>query len=272
MIFIATLEGLSLVCVGVALAISQSGKHLLFHGGHDQNNNDNTTMISPTNPAMNITQQQQEQHDESIIMGILGAGLCWIIAAVLFIKKLCKKRRRRLQQEAEAAIRIAMDEVVNPNYQPIEPQQQQLHPDLIPYGAVDNLNKSNVIGEQLSGGNHDDHHDGNDKRDHNDEDDHDHQTIPSSHPSFWTVISLTTLGALDEMSYFPALVVGQVVSPLDLCLGTLLAACVIVVMVTCFLQPITPLMTWLDRIPLHGIVTMFATVLTLNVLWDWWHS
>jgi len=103
--------------------------------------------------------------------------------------------------------------------------------------------------------------------------DNNSNNVPLQHaPSPWTVISLTTLGALDEISYFPALVVGRVFTPFDLCLGTFLAALVVLMIVTCFLQPLQPLMTWLDRIPLYGIVAMFATVLTMSVLWDWIHS
>lgn len=85
----------------------------------------------------------------------------------------------------------------------------------------------------------------------------------------WTVIALTTLGALDEISYFPALVLGHVFTAWQLCLGTLLAAMTMLVIVICFLQPFQPIMNWLDRIPLYGIVAIFATVLTISTWWDW---
>lgn len=50
--------------------------------------------------------------------------------------------------------------------------------------------------------------------------------------SISTVISLTTLGALDELSYFPALIVGNIFTPLEICPGTLLAALIILGVIT----------------------------------------
>ena len=52
--------------------------------------------------------------------------------------------------------------------------------------------------------------------DDNDEDDGEASGVPGR-PSPWTVISLTTLGALDEVSYFPSLLLGKIFTPLDFC-------------------------------------------------------
>jgi uncharacterized membrane protein YedE/YeeE len=79
---------------------------------------------------------------------------------------------------------------------------------------------------------------------------------------------LTFVGALDEISYFPALLVGGVFSSWQLCLGTLLAACLILVIITMFLSQCKPLIEWLDTIPLYGIVGAFAIVLTGGVVVD----
>ena len=142
------------------------------------------------------------------ILGALGATLCWIIAAVLYIKKLLKKRQRALQVEQSQS------------YDSIPAQEQE----------------------------------------------------PDEPLAFdpWTVMSMTCLGALDEISYFPALLVGHVFSGWELCVGTFLAACLILLVITTFLAPCRPLMEWLDGIPLYGIVAMFATVLTISVLVDLW--
>lgn len=88
----------------------------------------------------------------------------------------------------------------------------------------------------------------------------------------WTVVSLTFLGALDEVSYFPSLLLGKVFSPLDLCLGTLLAACLVLSVVTLFLSRCQPLLDWLDRIPLYGVLSIFATILTVGVVLDFLHD
>jgi cadmium resistance protein CadD (predicted permease) len=84
----------------------------------------------------------------------------------------------------------------------------------------------------------------------------------------WTVMSMTFIGALDEISYFPALLVGHIFTEWQLLLGTFLAACLILVIITTFLAQCQPLMEWLDGIPLYGIVSMFATVLTIGALID----
>jgi cadmium resistance protein CadD (predicted permease) len=85
----------------------------------------------------------------------------------------------------------------------------------------------------------------------------------------WTVVSLTFLGALDEVSYFPSLLLGKVFSPFDLCLGTLLAACLVLSVVTLFLSRCQPLLNWLDRIPLYAVLFVFATILTVDVIVDY---
>eukprot|EP00978_Attheya_sp_CCMP212_P027893 scaffold94627_cov53-Attheya_sp.AAC.3 len=102
----------------------------------------------------------------------------------------------------------------------------------------------------------------------------DHEAEETKTPkefSPWTVISLTTLGALDEMCYFPALVVGNIFTPFQLCAGTLFAACLILAVVVFFLARCKPILDFLDRIPLHGTVTLFAMVLTLGVVFDMFH-
>jgi cadmium resistance protein CadD (predicted permease) len=86
----------------------------------------------------------------------------------------------------------------------------------------------------------------------------------------WTVMSMTFVGALDEISYFPALLVSHIFLKWQLLLGTFLAACLILVIITTFLAQCRPLMEWLDGIPLYGVVSMFATVLTAGALIDLW--
>ena len=51
----------------------------------------------------------------------------------------------------------------------------------------------------------------------------------SSKASPWTVMSFTTLGALDEISYFPSSLLGKIFAPLDLILGTLFASCMVLI-------------------------------------------
>jgi cadmium resistance protein CadD (predicted permease) len=103
----------------------------------------------------------------------------------------------------------------------------------------------------------------------NDDDDEEEGKVISSTPSPWLIITLTTLGALDEISYFPALVVSNVFTASQLLWGTFLAAILILVIVLGFLAKCRPLVEFLDSIPLYGIVGMFAVVLTFGVMVDY---
>ena len=155
--------------------------------------------------------------DEEIVLGAIGAGICWVIALVLYIRKWLKRRRRaNAQSELE---RRTTQQTTNTEY-----------------GSTDHHPEEENIIDRPS-----------------DEDDIDDKV--SSAPSPCTVISFTTLGALDEVS-------------LDLCLGTFFAACIILFIVVFFLHQCQPLLDWLDRIPLYGIVTMFALVLSVSVIYD----
>jgi hypothetical protein len=99
---------------------------------------------------------------------------------------------------------------------------------------------------------------------------HNSETNLSFSPTI--VASLTVLGALDEVSYFPGLLVGHIFSPLDLCLGTALAASIIVILVTFCLSHCRPLLDCLDRIPLYGVLCGFATLLSVDAIWDYKNS
>lgn len=166
-----------------------------------------------------------------LILGAIGASLCWIIALVLFVRKVLKRKRRaeqaRLMEEEEDTEAGELN-----NNQTTYGSSQQATPDV---------------------------HQGS----HADE----RQETPSI-MSPWTVVSLTTLGALDELSYFPALVIGGVFSPLELCVGTLLASIVILLIVTCFLARLQPVVDCFDRIPLYAIVAVFAAALTIETIFD----
>ncbi len=114
---------------------------------------------------------------------------------------------------------------------------------------------------------HQQHHESSDDNDDNDDDDNDDDdinTIPTT-PSIAIIISLTTLGALDEISYFPALIMGKIFTPFELCTGAFFASIIILIVINFFLARFKPLVDWLDSIPLYGIVGMFAIVLTLGL-------
>eukprot|EP00934_Nitzschia_sp_Nitz4_P003140 Nitzschia sp. Nitz4//scaffold21_size171442//57134//57904//NITZ4_002157-RA/size171442-exonerate_est2genome-gene-0.184-mRNA-1//-1//CDS//3329542399//3130//frame0 len=84
-----------------------------------------------------------------------------------------------------------------------------------------------------------------------------------------TVMSLTFLGFLDEISYFPALVVGNIFTTWELCIGTMLAGFIMLAIQVFLMTQCMPLIQVLDdRLKLFHIITLFATILTIKLTWD----
>ncbi|KAL7540923.1 hypothetical protein ACHAWF_006813 [Thalassiosira exigua] len=169
---------------------------------------------------------------EKTILGAVGAAICWLVALFLCCCKWWKKRRRNL---AKAKFQRETTQQASNTYGAIT-------------GSHDDDASEGESWTSVQGGNEEDR--------------------LSSEPSPCAVISFTTLGALDEVSYFPSLLLGQIVTPLDLCLGTFFAACIILAVVTLFLSQCRHLLHWLERIPLYWIVSAFAIALTAGVVRD----
>ena len=193
-LFVITLEVLACACVAIAVLIERT----VFLGGGDR------WAVS-----------------EDIILGCAGAGICWAIALILYVKKVLKKRKRRELSLGNVQSTATTD-----------------------YGAVADCSDSSSSSSGES------------------------TEEILENPSPWSVVMLTTLGALDEISYFPALVIGKIFSPLELCLGTFLAGCIVLAVVVLFLSQFKPLLDFFDRIPLYCIVAIFALTLTLEVVVD----
>jgi hypothetical protein len=87
-----------------------------------------------------------------------------------------------------------------------------------------------------------------------------------------TVFSLTTLGFLDEISYFPALIVGDIFTVWELCIGTALSGMIMLGIQVFVAAQFQPLIEWLDdHVKLHHIISVFATILTIQLIWDMTH-
>lgn len=197
--------------------------------------------------ALRFWKNDQSQEDRiEIVTGSIGAILCWCMALFLYIKKL-RKRQQRQQQNSTDEERVRLS---NSNTNDRSQNQQQSSSS---YGSSrsENRNDGTVDNRYQQ------------RFDNTEEDDYEEQEN-----SLGTVMSLTLLGSLDEVSYFPAVIVGNIFTPLELCLGTLLASLLILLMVTTCLAQYKPLAECLDRIPLYGIIGMFGTILTVGVLWD----
>ena len=209
-IFVSTLELLACCCVAVASVLQWA--------------------VVTTDDGDDNESSMDGKWDEEIILGSIGAGICYVIALVLYFRKCLKRRSRTASQE-------------------------RTHDK---YGSVDDSGAHGLSGDDS-------------EQSHvlHESDTHlaDEDKVPSQ-PSPWAVISFTTLGALDEVSYFPSLLLGKIFTPLELCLGTFFAACIVLIGLTLFLSRCKPVLDWLDRIPLYGIVLTFALVLTSGIIID----
>ena len=214
-LFIATLTALSVGCVVAAILVE---KAVIFGG-----------CSTPEN--------------EEVVMGIVGASICWALAIYLFVKKVMKRRRKR-------ALQVSAGPVGTGNG--------------AQYGSIEEGSRSIV---KNLGAEFDDDASSSSSSSSDSSFDDDGRDIPRT-PSVVAVISLTSLGALDEMIYLPSLIIGRVFTPAELCLGTFLAAIVVLVTVVFFLSTFKPLIDFVDRIPLYGIIGMFAIVLTIGVIVD----
>jgi hypothetical protein len=197
-------------------------------------------VVAKTFAAAAFVVVNDNEEDVDVCLGAIAAALCWIVAVALYVKKLLKKRKRQRQQQQQQ--------------QPCTQYQQTS--DKGDYGAIEQgcANHDNVDNESMP----------------TEERDDNRRLVFDP----WTVMSLTFLGALDEISYFPALILGHVFAPLELVLGTLFAALLIcgIISTTFLLAPCRPVMAWLDTIPLYAVVAVFAIVLTTGVVVDVLHN
>lgn len=168
-----------------------------------------------------------------IILEAIAATICWSLAIFIFVKKLLKRRRKRLQKEQEEEQQAATVKRCSVNY-----------------GAVAQGDEVEELPKQDEGNNDDDR-----------------RAPTSSQPC--TVVSLTTIGFLDEMSYFPTLIIGGVFTPWELFVATLFAGLIMLAIQVFLATQFKPLIDFLDdHVPLYGIITVFAVVLTLSLVWD----
>eukprot|EP00457_Paulinella_chromatophora_P011103 gb/GEZN01011229.1/.p1 GENE.gb/GEZN01011229.1/~~gb/GEZN01011229.1/.p1 ORF type:complete len:247 (-),score=22.96 gb/GEZN01011229.1/:405-1145(-) len=81
-----------------------------------------------------------------------------------------------------------------------------------------------------------------------------------------TIIALTIMGGLDEIAYFPSLLLTQTFSLSELCVGSVLAGTLLLLILQLALAQCRFLLDFLDRIPLWCIVAVYAIVMTVGFL------
>jgi hypothetical protein len=82
------------------------------------------------------------------------------------------------------------------------------------------------------------------------------------------VVTLTAVGAIDEVAMYPALITGNVFTVAELTLATVLGAFLTMVVFRLFFTPCRPFIAFLERIPLYAVVAFYATMLSVEVVYE----
>lgn len=170
-----------------------------------------------------------------LIISSLGAIFCWVVAGYLYYRSWRKRQRKQREREERAR------------------QQEEHERNLVVGDTTTAATERDALLQQ---------------QENQKENSSSAETTRNEKPRLWMVVSLTFLGSLDEISYFPGLLLGRVFTPAELSGGALLAALTMLLIVTTCLGTCQPCMDCLDRIPLFGVVGVFAILLTGEVIWD----
>ena len=202
-----------------------------------------------------------------------GAILCWILAGYYYYKSWRKRQRRKLkqkeqekQQKDEEKINLVASNTSSNNQDTNLHEKVNVDSSTSNYGTCNsatNQNDKNNNGVSLvdplttttttTPRGHNFHHDDEHK---------DNRSVFQP----WTIVTLTISGALDEISYFPSLLLGHIFTGTELIIGTVITVLIMLCIVTQLLQYCQPLLHCLDQIPLYGIITLYAILLTVNLI------
>mmetsp|Transcript_12672 Transcript_12672/g.29661 ORF Transcript_12672/g.29661 Transcript_12672/m.29661 type:complete len:329 (+) Transcript_12672:161-1147(+) len=202
--------------------------------------------------------------------------LCWTLASTFFVKKHLKKRRRLCQEKKQRDLVHVKEEEglkaalhVTNNVGPscrfsegyVEAHdtcvtEDEMQP--ISYGSLRAPERDfEVLNHSLN------------KAASCEEED----SVEMDGFSPFTVATLTALGFLDEISYFPTLIIGKIFTVTELLLGTLLAGLTMLGIQFFLFRQCKPLVDFLDeRVPLYAIIACFAVILTGHLMLDIRHT
>lgn len=191
-----------------------------------------TLLVVIWHKGTNSDNSSNVDNDDSIL-AIVAAILCWLLAGALIFKKIQKQKRKR--------------------------ERQNLDVGMVAYGTIPSTETTGNEEGALTPT-------GTTINDDDEEDEHG-QNNKTENPLM--IMTLTLLGFMDELAYFPSLILGGMFSAVELWLGTVLAGLIMLGIVTICLAPFKPFIDWLDKhVKLYGVVTIFAIILTVQVILD----
>jgi hypothetical protein len=201
------------------------------------------------------------------MMELFGVLLCWILALYYYYRSWRKQRQRqRRQAEEEARAKTMTSIKAAVAVQPTNDGSTILSTSNN-YGSCSTEinNHDNDTAQNDRSMDHDDNNNNNETISLSQ---NDNNIVVSSEIQLYTIITLTISGALDEVSYFPSLLIGHLYTFTELLMGTVFTVCIMLLVVTQLLHRCRPILQCLDRIPLYGIITVYALLLTINLIVD----
>ena len=210
--------------------------------------------------------RQSAVESPELVFGIVAVALTWLLVVFLIIKRVLKMRRKAAKKAAKKAAQKADAVAVSEtNIQfdscPIEGQspstdgptvklrsskvaeaREPLLRDVDPIGRGPAQPAEAAVNDRP-------------------------QTLWVTVPM---VASLACLGGLDECVYFPTVLLSGTFSGLELCIGAAAACLIILGTIVLLLAQMTPVLKFLDRIPLFVVVALFAIFQTVSLLLDYY--
>lgn len=175
--------------------------------------------------------------NSDLVLEVAGAALCWIFAGYFGWQAY---RKRRAKESSRIHPEVDEESLLQetPPEQPIADQSRSL------YGTTE----VHIHQEEGRGG----------------------SDVPQNQEVAqpWVIVSLTILGSLDEISYFPALIVGEIFTSAELIMGTVIASLLILLLVESIQRYCHCCLAVLDRIPLYAVIAVFAIILSIEAIVD----
>jgi hypothetical protein len=173
--------------------------------------------------------------NSDLVLEVVGATLCWIFSGYFGWQAY---RKRRSKESARIEQEVDHESLLEEN-PPVEAGQPQSS-----YGATE---AQIHVDDDLGGSN----------------------APPNAEMARpWVIVSLTILGSLDEISYFPALIVGEIFTSAELIMGTVIASLLILLLVESIQRYCHGCLAVLDRIPLYAVIAVFAVILSVEAIVD----
>lgn len=92
---------------------------------------------------------------------------------------------------------------------------------------------------------------------------------PTVWGDFCKIVLLTITGGLDEVAYFPSLLLTNTYTIAEMCLGTLVACILLWAVLVCALGSCKPILEAMDKIPMWAFVAFYGVILTVMFVVEW---